>query len=347
VAKTVPAPMRVLAAADGNGVDSPVFRRGSHSSPGEVVPRRNLEAIDGPNQPPLGQGSGRLALARRIASADNPRTARVMANRVWQHLFGRGIVPTVDDFGVMGEMPSHPELLDHLADRFVRDGWSIKRLIRSVMLSNTYQMGSEPDAHAMQVDPRNLLLHHRPLRRLEGEAIRDAILAVSGRLDATVSPPIVDAYLTDFMTGRGRPPSGGPLDGEGRRSLYTRVRRNFLPPMMLAFDTPIPFGTIGLRSTSNVPAQALILMNDPFVVEQARVWANATLKEPGLSPAQRIDRMHRKAFARPATDREVEDGLAFMNGEARELGVTGIDEPRLWADYAHVLFNLKEFVFVN
>ncbi|CAA9388904.1 MAG: FIG00926821: hypothetical protein, partial [uncultured Phycisphaerae bacterium] len=295
---------------------------------------------------PPGGGSGRLELARRVASPDNPLTARVMVNRVWHHLFGRGIVPSVDDFGVMGQPPSHPELLDHVADRFVKDGWSVKRLIRAVVLSNTYRMSSVASEHATQVDPQNVLLHHMPVRRLEGEAVRDAILAVSGRLDRTPYAPVVDVHLTEFMEGRGRPGAGGPLDGEGRRSVYTKVRRNFLPPMMLAFDMPIPFATIGRRSVSNVPAQALILMNDPFVVEQAKVWAGRVLRDPGLSREQRVDAMYRAAFSRPAAAQETADALAFLESQARELGAAA-DDPRAWADLAHVLFNVKEFVFVN
>ena len=138
-----------------------------------------------------------------------------------------------------------------------------------------------------------------PVRRLEAEAIRDSILAVSGRLDEKVGGPSVEVYLTPFMEGRGRP-AGGPLDGDGRRSLYIKVRRNFLSPMMLAYDMPIPFATVGRRSVSNVPAQALILMNDPFVVQQAGVWAKRVLAEGGKGPQERITEMYLEAFAAPA-----------------------------------------------
>src|SRR5687768_6852989 len=152
--------MRALAMADGDGVDSPVFIRGSHKTLGPAVPRRFLEAIAGPTAAPV-EGSGRLELARRVTDPSNPLTARVMANRVWHHLFGRGIVPSVDDFGVMGQPPSHPELLDYLADRFVKDGWSIKKLIRAVVLSNTYRQSAIRDPQsAIATDPQNVLLHH-------------------------------------------------------------------------------------------------------------------------------------------------------------------------------------------
>jgi hypothetical protein len=254
---------------DGTAFDERVLIRGSHKTPGEVVPRRFLEAIDGPaplaGGSPHGGGSGRLELARRVADPANPLTARVMVNRVWHHLFGRGIVASTDDFGALGEPPTHPALLDHLAAGFVRDGWSVKRLVRRLVLTEAWRMHSRPSADGDRVDPRNLLLHRANLRRLEAEAIRDQMLAVSGRLDPAMYGTSVKVYLTEFMDGRGRPKRSGPLDGDGRRSVYTEVRRNFLPPMMLAFDAPQPFNTMGRRAASNVPAQALILMNDPFV----------------------------------------------------------------------------------
>ena len=267
---------------DGSGADQFVLARGQAKSPGAQVPRRFLEAIAGPDQPEIKHGSGRLELARQIVDPVNPLTSRVIVNRVWYHLFGRGIVATVDNFGVLGQRPSHPELLDYLSARFIREqGWSIKGLIRELVLSRAYQMSSRPaDDDAEKADPDNHLLHRANLRRLEGEAIRDAMLAVSGRLNPKLGGPSVPVHLNEFMEGRGRPASG-PLDGDGRRSIYIGVRRNFLQPMMLAFDTPIPFNCMGRRNVSNVPAQALILMNDPFVVEQAKVWAQRSAdREP-------------------------------------------------------------------
>ena len=346
----LPEPVRALAAADGEGIDGRVFLRGSHKNLGDAVPRRFLEAISGPGACTT-SGSGRLEIARQLTDPSNPLVARVFVNRVWHHLLGRGIVPTVDDFGVMGQPPTNPQLLDYLADRFVKEGWSLKRLIRAIMLSATYQMASTPaDARAKEIDPQNNLLHHRPVRRLEAESIRDSILAVSGRLDPTVYAAPVEVYLTPFMEGRGRPQRGGPLDGDGKRSIYVSVRRNFLPPMMLAFDYPVPFNTIGRRTVSNVPAQALILLNDPFVIGQANVWAKNVLAQPGLSPRQRVERMYQQAFARPPTDAESDEAIAFLHaqGEAQGLSVDArMNDQRVWADLAHVLFNVKEFIFVN
>ncbi len=337
-----------LAMLDGNGVEELLLVRGNSRMPADPVPRRLLEAIAGSEPLSAGAGSGRLELARTLTAAGNPLTARVMANRVWQHLFGEGIVASVDNFGVLGQPPTHPELLDHLADEFRREGWSIKRLIRQLVLSRTYQMSSHPTA-GDAADPQDRLLHRMRIRRLEGEPLRDAILAVSGRLDPTQFGPSVPVYLTQYMEGRGRPGSG-PLDGNGRRSIYISVRRNFLAPMMLAFDVPIPFNTVGRRNVSNVPSQALILMNDPFVVEQAKLWARRTLADKNLAPAERIGLLYEQALARPAEPREVEAALAFLQQQAGELGLGAgawqTDE-RPWADLCHVLLNSKEFLFVN
>jgi hypothetical protein len=274
-----------------------------------------------------------------------------MVNRLWHHLFGRGIVASTDNFGVLGSAPTHPQLLDFLADRFVKEGWSVKRAIREMMLSRTYQMASgATDAKAEEADPQNLLLHRANVRRLEGEAIRDEILAISGRLDGKMFGPPVNVHLTAFMEGRGKPASSGPIDGAGRRSIYTAVRRNFLPPMMLAFDTPIPFSTIGRRSVSNVPAQALILMNDPFVLQQAQLWANRMLAEKDLTPEGRIANMYATAFARPPTEAETKAGVEFLQQQGELLGLPTdqrMTDERVWTDYAHVLMNLKEFIFLN
>lgn len=334
-----------LAICDGNGVDERVFIRGSPKNLGTPAPRRFLEALAGPKPLASARGGGRLELAQQMTDpAINPFIARVLVNRVWHHLFGRGLVASVDNFGVLGEAPTHPELLDYLADRFVQEGWSLKKLIRSLVLSGTYQMSSRPDEKADQADPQNLLLHRMRVRRLEGEAIRDAMLAASGRLDTRMYGPSVAVHLTAFQEGRGRPP-GGPLDGDGRRSLYLAVRRNFLSSMLLAFDTPTPFSTVGRRTVSNVPAQALILMNDPFAHQQANVWARRILGQSS-SPAERVNRMYLSAFGRPPTEAEASSCLDFLTQQAR-LSAKTPEDFAVWTDLAHVLFNVKEFIFLN
>jgi hypothetical protein len=334
-----------LTMMDASSADEHVFIRGSPKALGEKVPRRFLEALAGPAPLRAPQGSGRLELARQVTDPKlNPLVARVIVNRIWHHLFGRGIVPSLDNFGVLGEAPTHPELLDYLADRFVRDGWSVKRLIRTLVLTSTYQMSAQAGGPADVADPQNLLFHRMPIRRLEGEAIRDALLRISGRLDCTQQGPPVPIYLTEFQQGRGRPGSG-PLDGAGRRSIYLSVRRNFLSSFMLAFDTPIPFSTVGRRSVSNVPAQSLILLNDPLVQELAQRWAQRVLSSRGTEE-ERIAAMYQSAFGRPPSASEVRTCLEFLEQQA-QLGRGKKDDVAVWADLAHVLFNAKEFIFLN
>jgi hypothetical protein len=337
---------------DGNGVDQHVLLKGSAARRGELVPRRFLEAIDGGDRPPFPtHTSGRLELADRVLAADNPLTARVAVNRVWHWLFGRGLVPTTDNFGVLGEAPVDDgarAMLDTLAVRFREEGWSVKKLVHEIVTSATWRMSSIRDPRAVAVDPLNLLMHHHPLRRLEGEAIRDSILAVSGRLDRTVGGPPVEVFLTDVHDGRGRPKSG-PLDGAGRRSIYTKIRRNFLPGFVTAFDMPVPFQAMGRRNVTNVPAQALVLMNDPFVAEQAAVWARQVLADESPGPEPRIARMYREAFAREPTAEEAAAALDFLAAQTASHGGSFATDPRLevaWADLAHALFNTKEFIFV-
>jgi len=337
---------------DGNGIDQHVLLKGSAARRGELSPRRFLEAIDGPSQPEWPKhSSGRRELAERVLDPANPLTSRVLVNRIWHHLFGRGLVPTTDNFGKLGEAAADPvaqSLLDTLAVRFREEGFSIKRLVKEIVTSSTWRMAGRRDPRAVEKDPLNLLLHHYPLRRLEGEAIRDKILAVSGRLDPTVGGPSVEVFVTEFHDGRGKPASG-PLDGAGRRSIYTRVRRNFLPSFLLAFDMPVPFQAMGRRNVTNVPAQSLALMNDPFVTEQAMLWAKKSLRDGSLPPEARIDMMYREAFARGPTTEERAAAVEFLATQAADYGVSFASQPRheaTWADLAHALITTKEFIFV-
>ncbi len=340
-----------MAMMDGSGENEHVFIRGNPHNLGPEVPRRLLTGIAGDNQPTPSHGSGRLEMARRVVDPANPFASRVIVNRLWHHLLGRGIVASVNNFGHLGEEPSHPLLLDFLATRFMDEGWSMKQMIRNIVLSRTYGQSSQnPDPQAAQRDPQNLLLHRARVRRLSGEAIRDSLLAVSGRLDRTMYGPNVPIYLTPFAEGRGRPRSG-PLDGAGRRSVYLSVRRNFLSPMMLAFDMPIPFNSIGRRNVSNVPAQALILLNDPFVVEMARVWSERLLKEPA-SAEQRVRTLYLTALARPATAEELSSAIHFLKRQdtahvGKSSGDANSYTAASWQDLCHVMFNLREFIFLD
>ena len=310
-----------------NGVDERVFVRGSPKTLGDVVPRRFLEALADSNGTTTCNDNGRLELARRVTDpARDPFLARVAVNRVWHHLFGRGIVASVDNFGVLGDRPTHLELLDWLAADFVRRGWSLKDLIRSLVLTRTYQMSSRADSAADSADPQNLLFHRANIRRLEGEAIRDTLLLTANQLDRTMFGPPVPIHLTPFMEGRGRPKDDGPLDGAGRRSIYLSVRRNFAEPLLTAFDTPPPATTAGRRTVSNVPAQSLILMNDPFVHQQAERWGRRALAAGGTVD-DRIAGMIRQAYSRRATADEIAACQEFLNSQAKLYGASA-DDPR-------------------
>ncbi len=339
-------PAKGMAMADGTGEDERVFIRGNHRTLGDAVPRRLPEVLTGGDGLPISAGSGRLQLAHQMVDpAINPLVPRVIVNRLWKHHFGVGIVPTPDDFGRMGQPPSNPDLLDHLAQYLVREGWSLKAVHRLIVLSNTYQMGNGALPRAAELDPGNRWLHHMPPRRLEAESIRDAMLSVSGMLDARLLGPSVPPYLTPFMSGRGRPKDSGPLDGDRRRSIYLAVRRNFLSPLLLAFDFPQPFTCIGRRGVSNVPAQALVMLNNPLVVELAEAFARRSRDEVGDNAAERIQWMYESALGREPTAREVTSATAFIERQGAQHG-DGQAE-RAWSDLGHVLFNAKEFIFVR
>jgi hypothetical protein len=379
LAASLPLPERAPALADGTGEDEFVFLRGNHRTPGEPArrgppevlcgighgshPSHGTHGTNGTNATeatrtggagnategvPYSAGSGRLELARSLADPANPLLARVIVNRTWQHHFGSGIVRTPDDFGRMGEVPSHPELLDYLATELVQHGWSLKALHRKLVTSTAYRMSSNPQSpipNPQSLDPDNRLLSHMPIRRLEAEAIRDTILAVSGRLNAEQHGPSVLPFVTQYMEGRGRPNSG-PLDAGGRRSIYVNARRNFLTPLLLAFDYPVTFTPIGRRGTSAIPAQALTLMNDPFVVQQSGQWAQRVLAEAGNSDDQRLEFLFDSAFARPPTDAERASSREFLQQQAARRGATSSDVA-VWTDLCHVLINVKEFIFID
>jgi hypothetical protein len=309
-----------------------IHERGNHLNLGQEVPRRFLQILDGENTAPYSNGSGRMALAEALTRPDNPLLARVMVNRIWKHHFGEGLVRSVDNFGKTGDRPSHPELLDYLAQEFIRSGWSMKAMHRMMMLSAAYGMDSSESAAAKEKDPQNRLLSHMPVRRLDAESVRDAILAVSGSLDRTVYGPSIPVHVSAYQDGRGKPASG-PLDGAGRRSIYLEVRRNFLAPLLLAFDYPLPTSTAGRRMVSNVPAQALTLMNNEFVVGQAALWSGR-METSFTDPRARLDAMFVRIFGRTPEPAERDSVQTFLAEGS-------------WSDLAHVLFNAKEFLFLR
>ena len=346
--KEVQSPRVVAGVADlGPGFDVPVFVRGDFRQAGDMAPRGYLGVLCGPGETKV-TGSGRRDLAEEIANPKNPLTARVMVNRIWHHLFGTGLVRTTDDFGHMGETPSHPELLDYLATRFMADGWSTKRLVRTLMQTKAFQMSSQISPKAVAVEPENRLLHHYPARRLEAEVIRDSILAISGRLDRSLYGPSIQPHRLNPKPERRLFP--GPLDGNGRRSVYTKVTLMQGPQFLEVFNFPDPKVAVGRRDVTNVPAQALTLMNDPFVLGQAEFWAKRLVEAQDASVAARVEGMFRTALGRAPS----KDELARFEQAVRELATLhGAPEADVlksvpvWKDVAHAVFNLKEFIYLR
>ena len=355
-----PDPLTVMAVKDGGPAPMRILVRGNHHNPGKLVPRRFLQILDrGRNGIVDSDQSGRLELARFIASPDNPLTARVMVNRIWQWHFGTGLVASSDNFGTLGDRPSHPELLDRLAAYFVESGWSVKQLHRLILNSSAYRMQSGISNPAAEVaDAGNRLLWRFPRRRLEAEALRDAILALSGRLDRTMGGSIFDykgkSAVDDYYRGlfsAGKGGYGFDAYRSGRRSLYLPVVRNQLFPMFQLFDFADSNAVTSRRGDSTVAPQALFLMNSPFVMEQARHFAEDLLSREGADDRERVELAHRKVLARPPSDRETEQALAYLAAYPRAEG-TAQDEnaearQEAWASYCQLLFGLNEFMYIE
>ncbi len=339
----VPVPRRAPAVLEEGPPPQELLIRGDYKNPGDPVPRRFLTALGGANYGDAGQA--RLRLAADITDPQNPLTARVAVNRLWARMFGRGLVGTVDNFGKLGDKPSDPELLDWLAARFVADGWSIKKTLRMLANSRAYRMASVSSEQVREADPENILLSHMPVRRLEAEEIRDAVLAVSGGLDSDMYGPSIPVYYAHAAGKSVGDREKGPLDGAGRRSVYLEVRRNLSNPFLEIFDVPKPSSTRGSRDATNVPAQSLTMLNSPFIIGQAKAWAAHLLAEDS-SPEQRVERMFVAALSRPPTADERDRSLTFLADAAAERGVSAND-PQAWQDLAHALFNLKEFLYVR
>jgi hypothetical protein len=323
------------------GPPQPLLVRGNIKSPGDPVPHRFLSALNGPEF--TDASKARLDLANAIVDESNPLTARVFVNRIWSKLFGKGIVSTVDNFGLLGDRPSHPDLLDSLARDFIRDGYSIKRTLRKLLLTDAYQRSSKPSAEALSKDPANRLLQHMPVKRLEAEAIRDSILSLSGQLRDEMYGPSVDVFYThDTGSTKGDRPKG-PLDGKGRRSIYLEIRRNATNPFLEVFDFPIPSTTRGERDMTNVPAQSLALLNSPFVIQQCEHWAANIVKLPA---ADRVPHLFRAAFHRAPTQAEFEQTTRLADEIAAEHKAP-LDDVKVWRDVAQSILNLKEFIYIQ
>jgi hypothetical protein len=298
--------------------DCHVMARGRYDRQQELVPRGFPRLLAGDDQPKITIGSGRLDLARWVASPDNPMTAKVMVNRLWQHHFGQAIVRTPNNFGKLGVPPTHPELLDFLARRFVESGWSIKAMQKLIMLSATYQQSSVPDERTFAADPDNELFGRMNRQRLEAEPFRDGLLAVSGSLDEQLSGPA----FRDMNVPR--------------RTLYLMTIRSDRSNFRMLFDAADPTGIVDQRNDSTVAPQALFLMNNPFVLDRARALADRVMKQGPPDDRAKIDWLYRLLYSRPANDRETEIGMAVV----REGGES-------WASYCQVLLCANEFVYID
>ncbi|MBI3192504.1 MAG: DUF1553 domain-containing protein, partial [Pedosphaera parvula] len=296
------APGRAMAVEDSSRPrDSRIFIRGNASSQGDVAPRQFLEALSNGKPQPFKHGSGRLELAKAIASRDNPLTARVMANRIWLHHFGEGIVHTTSDFGTRSDAPTHPQLLDWLASDFMDNGWSIKKMHRLIMLSSAYQQSSDENPRFAQVDPGNLLWWRQSVRRLDFEAMRDTLLTIGGKIDLTLGglPTNLTAY--PYPT---------------RRTIYGMVDRGNLATVYRTFDFADPDLTTSKRYETTVPQQALFLMNNPLVVEQARNLVTRRDFTALAQPEDRIALLYKLIYQRPPNEKERLLGQRYLTGQS-------------------------------
>jgi hypothetical protein len=307
------------------------------------VHKRFPIVLAGRDQPPITSGSGRLELARWIGSADNPLTARVMVNRIWQWHFGEGLVRTPNNFGKLGERPTHPELLDYLASRFVQSGWSIKQMHRLLMLSNAYRMSASPSTEQLEKDQEDRLFSRFEPRRLEVEEIRDALLTLDSSLDLTIGGAMMEGEGTDKEFAEARK-SLHP-DSTKRRTVYLPVRRSNLPTLFSLFD----FGDAAVsneqRTQTNVAPQALYMMNSEFVAERAGALASKLLADVSLDDAARVRQAYKVVLNRSAAPQSVDAALSYIAGFPAE----GADDARqlAWTSFCRTLIASNDFLFVN
>ena len=372
---SLPASLTVLAVEDGTAAaygtqtrNLYVQVRGTYTMPGVEAPAVFPRIIAGEEQKPfvpvkpnpadqleankirygsLRERSGRLELANWLADPAHPLTARVMVNRVWQHHFGEGLVRTPDNFGRLGERPTHPELLDWLAVQFTKNGWSLKKLHKLILLSATYQMSSTHDAKAALADPDNRLLWHFNRRRLEAEAVRDSMLAIAGTLDRQSGGSLLDNGNFEYINNEHS--RGGVRYGAPRRSIYLPVIRNNVFDFFSAFDFVEPHVSNGKRASTVIASQALYLLNNPFVTAQAKALADSLLKAE--SDDARVKTAYLRAFARAASDDEIGRAVSFVQRFDAALTEKEKDavarRAKAWAAWCQVLFASSEFVYVN
>ncbi len=324
--------------------------RGNHLTLGEEAPRRFPRILAGENQPPLESSrSGRLELAAWLTGTDHPLTARVMVNRLWLWHFGDGLVGSPDNFGRLGEKPVNLDLLDWLSRRFVASGWSIKAMQRLIMLSSTYRMSTHFDPRAAQADPANRLHWRTSRRRLDAEAIRDAILAVSGELDGSMGGTLLTEKSHAYVNSTTK--TGGTVYAVKRRSVYLPVIRSGLYDVFQAFDFADPSASNGKRIPTTVAPQALFMMNDQVVLKGSAAMAERLLTRPGLDDAGRVRHAYLTAYGRPPTDKEVARACDYLRRFALVLESQGVAPDarplRAWQALCQAIIAASEFIYLN
>ena len=330
--------------------DTKVHKNGESKQLGEVVARGFLSAIKlddtvkvDPDQ------SGRLQLAQWLMHPQHPLTARVMVNRIWHHLFGQPIVPTPDDFGAYGTRPTHPELLDHLARRFIEEKWSIKRMIRNIVLSRTYQLDSVPDNTQAAIDPENTWLSRHNRRRLDAESLRDGILQASGQLELT---PRSGSDISQLDILINWPPGESPSRHRPsrHRSIYLCFLRHAPPPELSAFDLPDGVKVMGRRHVTTQPGHGLYLLNNPMVIEQAGLLGKKLIDEAGQTAPDRVKWAYRRILQRNPSEKELGSGIAFVRSLRDTLNPdntkTG-DQSAVWGSFCQALLAANEFRYID
>ena len=303
-----------------------VMRRGNPLDRGERVQARFLTALEGVGPESFPPGRRRLALAEALTAPENPLTRRVIVNWVWLHHFGVGLVRTPDDFGIRGDPPTHPELLDYLATKLLEEDWSLKKLHRHIMLTDAYRQGAVENAEARAIDPDNRWLWRMPRRRLDVEAMRDAMLSVSGELDQQIG---------------GRPFELSTQPIVPRRTVYALVNRDIVTPFFSTFDAANPTSCTAQRTETNVPQQTLYALNSSFIQDRAAALAQHPSVAAGKTREERFRRLHERVLSRPPEPDEVALALEFLLGDSPE------NENERWAQLAHALLASNEFVFVD
>ena len=341
--KAMPQPPMANAVEEGEQVDQRIFVRGDYNSEGESAAKVFPAIIAGFDQEPVTSGSGRLELANWIASPTNPLTARVMVNRIWQKHFGEGIVRTPSNFGKLGQPPTHPELLDWLATRFVERGWSVKDMHRRIMLSNAYRMSSVANETATRADPSNQWLSHFNRRRLDIEELRDSMLAIDKSIDFTMGGTLQSGFGTDGENSNARL-SIDPASST-RRMVYLPLRRANLPTLLNLFDFGDAVTSLGKRPVTNVAPQALFMMNSEFVSERAANLARQLLEEKGWTDAERLERAHLSVLTDKPDAGDLDQGLSYVGGfRSRFENATPQDA---WQSYCRILLASNNFIYVD